>query len=92
MINTLKNSSIPADVGMCFSRITHKRTYDMYGQLDQVQTGQALNSNKRLKKNSQSSVQLTRPQSAGTKIEKCWKQSVETPLIAAARFFSTVAQ
>ena len=50
MINALKNSSIPADVGMCFSRITHKRTYDMYGQLDQAQTGSALNSSKRLKK------------------------------------------
>lgn len=50
MINMLKSHNVPADVGMSFARISHKRTYDLYGQLNQLQAGQALNSNVRLKK------------------------------------------
>ncbi len=50
MINTLKSDNVPADAGMAFARISHKRTYDLYGQLNQLQAGQTLNSNKRLKK------------------------------------------
>jgi hypothetical protein len=50
MINTLKSENVPADAGMSFARISHKRTYDLYGQLNQLQAGSALNSNKRLKR------------------------------------------
>ena len=50
MINVLKSENVPADAGMAFARISHKRTYDLYGQLNQLQAGQTLNSNKRLKK------------------------------------------
>ena len=50
MINALKSDNVPADAGMAFARISHKRTCDLYGQLNQLQAGQPLNSNKRLKK------------------------------------------
>lgn len=50
MINMLKSENVPADAGMAFARISHKRTYDLYGQLNQLQAGQTLNSNKRLRK------------------------------------------
>ena len=50
MINALKTDNVPADAGMAFARISHKRTYDLYGQMNPLQAGQTLNSNKRLKK------------------------------------------
>ena len=53
MINMLKKHNVPADVGMSFARISHKRTYDLYGQLNQLQAGQVLNSNKGLKRSLQ---------------------------------------
>ena len=53
MINMLKKHNVPADVGMSFARISHKRTYDLYGQLNQLQAGQALNANKGLKRSLQ---------------------------------------
>jgi hypothetical protein len=43
MINTLKSENVLADAGMSFARISHKRTYDdLYGQLNQLQAGNAL--------------------------------------------------
>ena len=50
MINDLKNSNIPADAGMSFARIKHRRTYDMYGRMDQLQSGKVLNASQGLKR------------------------------------------
>jgi len=50
MINTLKSQNVPADAGMSFARIFHTCTYDLHGQLNQLQASNALNSNKRLKR------------------------------------------
>ena len=50
MINDMKKCNISADAGMVFARIKHKRTYDLYGRMDQVQTGKVLNANKGLKR------------------------------------------
>lgn len=49
-INDLKNSGVAPDAGMTFARIKHKKTWDLYGKLDQTQAGDALQRNKKLQK------------------------------------------
>ena len=50
MINDMKCSEVPDEIGMMVARITDKRVYHGYGQLSSVQTATALERNKKFKK------------------------------------------
>lgn len=49
MINDLKFSGVPCDAAMQYARIKNKRTFERYGRMDAEQSGQILQSNKKLK-------------------------------------------
>ena len=60
MINTLKSENVLADAGMSFARISHKRAYDdLYGQLNQLQAGNALELLQTFEKDAESCLWLT---------------------------------
>lgn len=49
-INDIKAAGVSPEAGVTFARIKHKKTWDGYGRLDQIQAGDALQRNKKLQK------------------------------------------